>query len=86
MLSAVATTTAVLLPSNYKERKRQRDDATSKVPPRPIEIRSDEVLNGVVGLIGVYALTSFDTYFSMIIWDASTLIREHSSRTYQFAE
>lgn len=24
----------------------------SKIPPRPIELRSDEIVNGVIGLIG----------------------------------
>ena len=31
---------------------RRRRKATSKIPPRPIELRQDEVVNGVIGLIG----------------------------------
>lgn len=33
-------------------RKREEDGATMRVSPRPIELRSDEVLDGVTGLIG----------------------------------
>lgn len=33
-----------------QSRRRERIDAA--YPPRPIEIRSDEILNGVAGLIG----------------------------------
>lgn len=55
MLSAAATTTVSLLPSSYRERKRQRRTEASSVPPRPIEIRTDEILNGVTGLIGTLA-------------------------------
>ena len=33
---------------------RRRRKATSKIPPRPIELRQDEVVDGVIGLIGQY--------------------------------
>lgn len=34
---------------------RRRRKAASKVPPRPIEMRQDEVVDGVIGLIGELA-------------------------------
>jgi cysteine synthase A len=36
-------------------RKRRGDDATQRVDLRPIELRSDEILDGVTGLIGAWS-------------------------------
>ena len=35
-------------------RQRQRKRLSSNFEPRPIELRSDEVVDGVTGLIGIY--------------------------------
>lgn len=48
-LSLTSSSLALLYQTRKKE-KQVRD-----LPPRPIELRSDEVVNGVAGLIGTYA-------------------------------
>ncbi|KAI0633530.1 PALP-domain-containing protein [Trametes polyzona] len=47
-LALSVTTTSVV--SYFQERKRKREELTFE--PRPIELRSDEVVDGVTGLIG----------------------------------
>lgn len=44
---SLSSTSLALLVQN-----RRRNRAVARIPPRPIEIRSDEIVNGVVGLIG----------------------------------
>ena len=44
-----ATTSAV-----FAYRKRTEDSAMAMADPRPIELRGDEILDGVTGLIGTF--------------------------------
>jgi len=44
---SLSSTSLALLAQGYRRRR-----AIARVPPRPIELRSDEVVDGVVGLIG----------------------------------
>ena len=44
---SLSSTSLALLVQSWRRRK-----AISHVPPRPIELRSDEVVEGVIGLIG----------------------------------
>lgn len=47
-LSLSSTSAALIL----QEWRRKR--ATQRIPPRPIELRSDEIVPGVTGLIGLF--------------------------------
>jgi cysteine synthase A len=44
---SLSSTTLALLAQSWK-----RKQSIAKIPPRPIEIRSEEVVDGVIGLIG----------------------------------
>ena len=61
ILGAVATYTATSFVEWYAARKRQRGDdgeVSRLFSSRPIELRSDEIVHGVVGLVGKrYGLT-----------------------------
>lgn len=46
-----------------REREREHADRVRDYVPRPIELRSDEIVNGVVGLIGTYS-SNFTTRFT----------------------
>jgi cysteine synthase A len=45
---SLSSTSLALLVQGYRRRR-----AISRIPPRPIELRSDEIVEGVIGLIGV---------------------------------
>lgn len=44
---SLSSTSLALLVQEWRRKK-----AISRIPPRPIELRSDEVVDGVIGLIG----------------------------------
>lgn len=44
---SLSSTSAALLLQQYRQKQRIK-----RIPPRPIELRADEIGNGVVGLIG----------------------------------
>jgi cysteine synthase A len=44
---SLSSTSAALLVQQYRRKR-----AIQRIPPRPIELRADEVANGVIGLIG----------------------------------
>jgi cysteine synthase A len=44
---SLSSTSLALLAQGYRRRR-----AIARIPPRPIELRSDEVVDGVIGLIG----------------------------------
>lgn len=44
---SLSSTSLALLFQNYRRKR-----AISRIPPRPIELRSDEIVDGVIGLIG----------------------------------
>ena len=44
---SLSSTSLALLAQSWRRKK-----ATARIPPRPIELRSDEIVNGVIGLIG----------------------------------
>jgi len=44
---SLSSTSLALLAQGWRRRR-----AISKIPPRPIELRSDEIVDGVIGLIG----------------------------------
>ncbi len=44
---SLSSTSLALLTQGWRRRK-----AILKIPPRPIELRSDEIVDGVIGLIG----------------------------------
>jgi cysteine synthase A len=45
---SLSSTSLALLFQNYRRKR-----AISRIPPRPIELRSDEIVDGVIGLIGM---------------------------------
>jgi cysteine synthase A len=49
---SLSSTTLALIAQQWRKR-----NAVSRVPPRPIEIRSEEVVDGVIGLIGGLAVS-----------------------------
>lgn len=54
-LALSLTTTSVV--SYFQQRKRKRTELTFE--PRPIELRSDDVVHGVTGLIGTLDIAAF---------------------------
>lgn len=44
---SLSSTSLALLAQGWRRRR-----AISRIPPRPIELRSDEIVDGVIGLIG----------------------------------
>lgn len=44
---SLSSTSAASLFQNWRRKK-----AISRIPPRPIELRSEEIVDGVIGLIG----------------------------------
>ena len=50
---SLSSTSLALLVQGWRRRR-----AIVRVPPRPIELRSDEVVDGVIGLIGELPMAS----------------------------
>lgn len=62
-ISLTYTTTSLI--QSY--RKRRTHDRISKFSPRPIELRTDDVVSGVVGLIGDVLFFSLLVHIGLIL-------------------
>lgn len=60
----------------YQSRKRDR--LAPQFDPRPIELRSDEIISGVTGLIGMLHRECFSTSFTRITIGNTPLVRINS--------
>nr|ODN87767.1 cysteine synthase A [Cryptococcus depauperatus CBS 7855] len=52
--ASLSSTSAALMLQDWRRKK-----AMQRIPPRPIELRSDEIVSGVVGLIGIRRATIY---------------------------
>lgn len=72
---SLSSTSAALILQEWRRKR-----AIQRIPPRPIELRSDEIVSGVTGLIG--SCCSFaDSTCYLILRD-----RQHTTNTYKFIE
>lgn len=70
---SLSSTSLALLAQGWRRRR-----AIQRIPPRPIELRSDEVVDGVIGLIGntpLVRINSLSDKLGVDIFVSSDLLR-----------
>jgi hypothetical protein len=67
---SVSSTTLGLIAQEWRRKR-----TLSRIPPRPIEIRSEEVVDGVIGLIGMFHawLAAFDACIGLRVGNTPLL-------------